>query len=242
MAINWGSAFGSGNYQGRFGIEFSFAASETLYEVVATLYYQTRYKVVDSRNNFYVDWDGYADTAIGSVVINHPSNSSWSSSNTTKIGTWKASFWRIETNQTVYFSARCSGIEYGGNGATSFPFTVPALDKYKIIYIGNGGTGVPETQTKDKGETITLSTEIPERKDYRFCGWGTSAGDTTPDYQPGDTYSADESITLYAIWEERKNLIRINQNGTWCEGTVYLEGVSGTPYINVNGTWRKGGA
>lgn len=248
MAINWGSIFGSGNYQGRFGVEFAFtAASETIYEVVATLYYQTRYKVIDSSNNFWVDWDSYADTAIGAKSINHPSNSSWSSSNITKIGSWKGSFRRTDVNQTGYFSARCSGIEYGGNGSSYFTFTIPKIptpeiQTYTIAYDDNGGSGGPPNQIKVKGTDLILSNTIPVRPGYIFEGWGTSADDTTVDYAAGGTYSKNASITLYAIWKERKNLIHIHDDGTWNKGTVHFEGANGTHYINVNGTWRKGGA
>ena len=76
---------------------------------------------------------------------------------------------------------------------------------YVIKYDGNGATGgtAPTSQSKTQYTDITLATNSGglTRIGYRFSGWNTAPdGNGTP-YPAGATYSADESVTLYAKWE-----------------------------------------
>lgn len=72
---------------------------------------------------------------------------------------------------------------------------------YTVSYDANGGFGAPGSQTKTYGEDLTLSTVVPTRTNYTFKGWGTSASAASVTYSAGGTYSTDEAITLYAVWE-----------------------------------------
>ena len=76
---------------------------------------------------------------------------------------------------------------------------------YTIKYNANGGSGAPSSQTKQKGTTLKLSTKVPVRFGYTFCGWGTSA-DAASHYYPGDNFSKNANTTLYAIWNEPEQL------------------------------------
>lgn len=76
---------------------------------------------------------------------------------------------------------------------------------YTISYNGNGGsdtvTSLPSDQRKWEDIDITLSTIRPARSGYEFFGWSTSSEAMAPrQYEPGDTYSKNESAVLYAIW------------------------------------------
>ena len=71
---------------------------------------------------------------------------------------------------------------------------------YTISYNANGGTGAPASQTKAEDLYITLSSTVPTRSGYTFQGWATSSSSTTVQYQPGDRYTANASVTLYAVW------------------------------------------
>lgn len=78
---------------------------------------------------------------------------------------------------------------------------------YNIEYNLNSGTDAtnPATitaQTKTHGFAEKLSTEVPTREGYTFLGWGTTASATAASYQPGDMYSVDQDITLYAVWQK----------------------------------------
>ena len=77
---------------------------------------------------------------------------------------------------------------------------------YKITYNANGGTGVPSSQNKRYGISITLSDKKPTKSGYDFLGWGSSSTSTSPVYNVSDTYSNNESITLYAIWGKKVSI------------------------------------
>lgn len=71
---------------------------------------------------------------------------------------------------------------------------------YTISYNGNGGTGIPNKQIKTHGTTLILSKTVPTKTGYTFKGWATSKTGKA-EYQPGGSYTANTSVTLYAIWE-----------------------------------------
>ena len=75
-----------------------------------------------------------------------------------------------------------------------------APTSYTVSYDANGGSGAPGSQTKTQDATLTLSSTKPTRSGYTFLGWATSASATSATYQPGDSYTANASVTLYAVW------------------------------------------
>ncbi len=78
-------------------------------------------------------------------------------------------------------------------------FTVVAAT-YTVKYDANGGTGAPASQTKTHGKTLTLSSTVPVRDGYQFEGWATSKTAASAEYSPGGSYTANKSVTLYAVW------------------------------------------
>ena len=75
-----------------------------------------------------------------------------------------------------------------------------APTSYTVSYNANGGSGAPSSQTKTKDVTLTLSSTKPTRSGYTFLGWATSSSATSASYQPGGSYTANASVTLYAVW------------------------------------------
>ena len=73
---------------------------------------------------------------------------------------------------------------------------------YTVSYNANGGSGAPASQQKLKGDALTLSSAAPTRSGYTFLGWAASPTATAAQYQPGGSYTADEDITLYAVWKK----------------------------------------
>ena len=98
---------------------------------------------------------------------------------------------------------------------------------FKVAYNGNGGTGVPQDQTKTYGTDLTLSSTKPTKANtnpagykvtfdpnggscntteltatrttsYTFASWNTAANGTGATYAAGATYSTNAAITLYA--------------------------------------------
>lgn len=69
-----------------------------------------------------------------------------------------------------------------------------------VTYNANGGSGAPASQKKNYGDSLIISSTKPTLAGYLFQGWAKSQTATVPDYQPGDIYSDNESVTLYAVW------------------------------------------
>lgn len=118
----------------------------------------------------------------------------------------------IPCSCTFGFELTWSGV-YCGAKTASTVITIDAITSYQVTYNANGGTGAPSAQKKWQGETLTLSSTKPTRTGYTFQGWGTSAADTTVDYKPGASYTANAAITLYAIWKANTYAVTYNANG-----------------------------
>lgn len=102
-----------------------------------------------------------------------------------------------------------------GDSATktvSFNVVVPAWTSYTVKYNANGGTGAPSSQTKWKNQTLKLSTAKPTRTGYTFQGWATSASGSVA-YASGANYTANASVTLYAVWKAITYTVKYNANG-----------------------------
>ena len=80
---------------------------------------------------------------------------------------------------------------------------------FTVAYDNNGGDGVPAQQTKSYNVDLTLSDEHPTKPGYVFQGWSTEKNGEAA-YQPGDVYSGNKSITLYAVWQPLADDMRIN--------------------------------
>lgn len=105
--------------------------------------------------------------------------------------------WATSASGSVAYLA---GANYTANSGATL-YAVWEANKYPVNYNANGGTGAPASQEKTYGQTLTLSNIIPTRENYTFKGWGTSASATTATYQAKAAYTADATVTLYAVWE-----------------------------------------
>lgn len=83
---------------------------------------------------------------------------------------------------------------------------------YTVSYSANGGSGVPAAQTKQHGANLVLSSVKPTRSGYTFQGWATSSTAATAQYQPGGSYTANASVTLYAVWKASATTYTITYN------------------------------
>lgn len=113
--------------------------------------------------------------------------------------------WATSSSGSVAYA---SGATYTSNASVTL-YAVWQANTYTIKYNANGGTGAPSSQTKTYGVTLTLSSTIPTRASviddgvtttYTFKGWATSSTATTVAYTAGAKYTANASITLYAVW------------------------------------------
>ena len=120
---------------------------------------------------------------------------------------------KTHSKQTITIEGRVNNTTGYKNGQSyvKATVTIPAKNSYRVNYNANGGSGAPGSQTKWYGENLSLSGTRPTRTGYSFQGWGTSASGSVA-YQPGSTYSANASITLYAIWRANTYTVSYNAN------------------------------
>ena len=117
-----------------------------------------------------------------------------------------------------------SGANYTANASATLYAQWTAIT-YTVTYNANGGTGAPSAQTKNYGVNLTLSGTKPTRSGYTFKGWATDSTAAAAVYQPGATYSANQNITLYAVWVSSYALPKISNIVITREssGMVYTE-------------------
>lgn len=113
----------------------------------------------------------------------------------------------------------------GGTFSGNYDLTLYAVwrrnpNVYTISYDANGGSGAPSPQVKTEDIDLTLSTVEPTRFRYTFKGWSTGNTASEPEYLPGDTYTANASTTLYAVWEKDNYEFSVS-NLTVVEDQVY---------------------
>ncbi len=103
-----------------------------------------------------------------------------------------------------YYDAACTSLAAARNG-----YFTPESDMtlyagwsqgYILSYDANGGTGRPDKQTKLPGETLLISWDAPRREGFYFLGWAENADAETASYLPGENYTQDADVTLYALW------------------------------------------
>lgn len=157
-----------------------------------------------------------------------------SAGSTTTMTTATYTISRTHAAQTISFNAQgnvySSG--YGGNGTStaSTSLSIPARPSYTVTFNANGGSGVPEAQTKWYGETLTLPTTVPTKAGYDFAGWATSSTANSAAYSAGGSYTANSAATLYAVWERAYIAPKINSLSVYrasnTSGTAADEGTN----------------
>lgn len=211
--IVWGSTVGS---YGRIGIYVKLTNTNTQTTRHTEIWFWSKYSVDDSANTlYYNDNASSATTSVGSVNINTTaaSGSGWSTSNQVKLKEYDYTFTRGTSSSKRYVAAKLTNIDrVGGTMTCSTSYTIPALTKYTVSYNANGGSGAPSSQSKYYGKTLTLSSTKPSRTGYTFKGWATSSGGSVA-YASGASYTANASVTLYAVWQANTYTIKYNANG-----------------------------
>ena len=107
--------------------------------------------------------------------------------------------WNTEADASgTWYSA---GASYTGNAALG----LYAIWTPVVYFDANGGElgSVPASATKAYGSPYVIPTATPTRADHEFLGWATSATAAAKDdrYDPGDSYSGEDTLRLYAVWK-----------------------------------------
>ena len=93
-------------------------------------------------------------------------------------------------------------IAYDNVGNSSVVYVTGYISNVITVnYNANGGSGAPASQDKYNTVDLTLSSTEPTRTNYIFTSWNTKSDGSGTSYQPGSKYTANESVTLYAIWK-----------------------------------------
>lgn len=109
----------------------------------------------------------------------------------------------VESGATIYCYENSAVDNWANNSYNS------TWNEYVVAYIGsdyaitfdaNGGSGAPAAIDKTAGTAIVLPNTIPTYVDHIFAGWSLDRYAATPTYLPGDTYSREGDVTLYAVW------------------------------------------
>lgn len=83
-------------------------------------------------------------------------------------------------------------------------FRVPFVDieelTFTVTYDANGGSSPPAATIKNYGQQINIPDTLPVRSGHEFIAWSTSA-DGEAEYRPGDAYTENSDLTLYALWK-----------------------------------------
>lgn len=123
-----------------------------------------------------------------------------------------------------------------GTSSTSVNISIKSLAGFDVKYDANGGSGAPSDQTKYFGVDLKLSSTKPTRSGYTFLGWATSSGGSVV-YQPGDTYTANSSVTLYAQWSLDYIVATISSFSVKRCDSTGASAADGT-YANVSASWE----
>ncbi len=81
-------------------------------------------------------------------------------------------------------------------------FTSELRQSYTISFDANGGENAPDAVTADSGSAVEIPASIPARAGYTFKGWSLDKNDSVNLLNPCELFCGDESLTIYAIWEE----------------------------------------
>lgn len=152
----------------------------------------------------------------GEVVVDKTYNVD-QKTGTIQLATGTVTFNKAKTAQTIAISISATwnftwnGVKASTKTGTG-TISIPALPTYTISYNANGGSNPPARQSKWAGTNISISTAKPVRTGYTFQGWATSSGGGVA-YASGDTYSANASVTLYAVWKVITYTVSYNANG-----------------------------
>ena len=123
-------------------------------------------------------------------------------------------------------------VSYNGHvGWISLAYALPlSISTLTVSSDANGGTGAPATQGKIPGVPILLSTVVPKRAGYQFLGWSTSSTALKALYASGGSYTADQSIKLYAVWQKESYVIQFaDHDGKILQSRTYSYGEEVTP-------------
>lgn len=150
--------------------------------------------------------------------------------------------WNTAANGTGTGYSPGASFTPGGNTTL---YAIWQINTYAVTYNGNGADGgSTAAQTKTYGVDLTISANGFTRDKYIFLYWNTASDGTGTTYEPGDTYSTNAALTLYAIWKKANIPLYVNDNNTIRQIEKAYMNIGGeikecTVYANINGEIKE---
>lgn len=111
------------------------------------------------------------------------------------------------TQSLTAYGKMYTDVSLGIITAYSSAVSISAKSHYTISYNGNGATsGSMGATTKWYNTAVTLAGNGFSKTGYTFMGWANSSSSTSILYKNKASYTANKSITLYAIWKKNITL------------------------------------
>lgn len=214
------SSSGSGSFTGTYSISGNGSATKTITVTFKNYEEDWQGNITESATksvSFNVSvpaWTSYTVKYNANGGSGAPSSQTKWKDQTLKLSTTKPTRtgytfqgWATSASGSVSYA---SGANYTTNASVTL-YAVWKAITYTVKYNANGGSGAPSSQTKTYGVTLALSGTKPTRTtiedngtttEYTFKGWATSATSTSVAYASGASYTANASITLYAVWSK----------------------------------------
>ena len=110
----------------------------------------------------------------------------------------------------------CFGIIYYNiyrytSGSSYTAYTTSCVPTYSITYDFAGGTGSHCSNTSvPQGDSYTICDEAPTKEGHTFLGWS----DGINIYQPNNSFTPEDDITLTAQWQINTYTVTWSNNGT----------------------------
>lgn len=135
----------------------------------------------------------------------------------------------IEKNRVKSISK--NGIKYEGNGVISGGSgeeSPPIIEKVKVTFDANGGTGDRQVVEVEKNKEFILANVSFEKSGFSFANWNTQSDGTGDSYENKASMTVEDNITLYAQWKSSTSLLYA--------GTT--EGIAITKGNNMDNVYR----
>ena len=217
--VGWSTSSSATSATYSAGGSYKSNAAATLYAVWAvntlTIKYHVNGGTLDSDTYYTSGGIVYGTSTSAAVTTVGRYNNALSSSglyNASTFGLSRTGYqfqgWKVGSSGTTVFNQDDASIVPTDltsnikNGSCSIVmYAVWKLITFSVTYNANGGSGAPSSQTKNYGQTLVLSSTKPTRSGYTFVGWSTSST-TLAKYPAGGSYTANASVTLYAVWKK----------------------------------------
>ncbi len=88
-----------------------------------------------------------------------------------------------------------------------------SINTYSISFNANGGTDAPPAQVKTYDKTLVLSSAVPVLPGYDFVEWNTEKDGSGTAHYPGEEYTDNSKLSLFAQWRLSTFKVHYDANG-----------------------------